>query len=156
TGLKARGVSETVDPSASSQGFIGVVIHEIGHQFGAQHTFNANALGSCIGNRSGGNAYEPASGSTIMSYAGICGADNLQNDSDLYFHTKSLEQMETYIASNAFAAPNQSTNTGNTIPTVNAGLDYTIPANTPFDLTASATDADGDSITYAWEQIDLG
>jgi hypothetical protein len=66
---KGEGASISSDPQGL--GWVNLVGHEIGHQFGAEHTFNADAFGSAIGNRSATNAYEPASGSTIMSYAGI-------------------------------------------------------------------------------------
>lgn len=46
--------------------------------------------------------------------------------------------------------------TGNTAPVVNVFPSYTIPVRTPFALTGSATDADGDTITYMWEQNDRG
>ncbi|MEL6944650.1 MAG: T9SS type A sorting domain-containing protein, partial [Bacteroidota bacterium] len=48
--------------------------------------------------------------------------------------------------------------TGNTPPEVS--IPYPngmhIPLNTPFELTAIATDADGDRLTYSWEQLDTG
>src|SRR5690606_24651404 len=39
-------------------------------------------------------------------------------------------------------------------PTVDAGPDYTVPVRTPFILTGSGADADGDAITFTWEQVD--
>src|SRR3954471_14175539 len=48
------------------------------------------------------------------------------------------------------------TSTGDATPDVNAGSDYTIPLQTPFALTGSATDADDASLLYSWEQNDRG
>jgi uncharacterized repeat protein (TIGR01451 family) len=49
------------------------------------------------------------------------------------------------------------TATGNTAPAI-ASLPpaYTIPVRTPFALTGSASDVDGDALTYMWEQNDRG
>src|SRR5204863_10087924 len=41
-------------------------------------------------------------------------------------------------------------------PTVSAGANYTIPRQTPFQLTAAGSDTDGDMLTFCWEQRDLG
>ena len=46
--------------------------------------------------------------------------------------------------------------TGNAIPVVDAGPDYTIPLRTPFVLTGSATDANDPTLIYSWEQNDRG
>ncbi|RSZ60569.1 hypothetical protein HF313_19660 [Massilia atriviolacea] len=46
--------------------------------------------------------------------------------------------------------------TGNNAPVVTVPASYTIPVRTPFALTGSASDADGDPLTYMWEQNDRG
>lgn len=150
---KGEGASISSNPQGPD--WVKLVGHEFGHQFNAEHTFNANAFASAAGNRAAGSAYEPASGTTLMSYAGISGADDLQNDPDGYFHAASFEAIQTYIG--ASAPPNSLTASGNSIPSVLGGSDYTIPAGTPFELTAVGSDSDsGDTLTYTWEQLDLG
>ncbi|MCB1627968.1 MAG: hypothetical protein KDI48_09565, partial [Xanthomonadales bacterium] len=44
----------------------------------------------------------------------------------------------------------------NSPPVVSAPAAFTIPQLTPFELVASATDGDGDTLSYIWEQFDLG
>jgi hypothetical protein len=114
----------------------------LGHQFGGNHTFSHSNEGTGVN-------MEPGSGSTIMGYAGITGQD-IQAHSDSFFHAVSIQQITDNIK--AKTCPT-STNTGNAIPTANAGSDYTIPKGTPFMLTGSGTDANGDALTYIWEQM---
>ncbi|OIQ23435.1 reprolysin-like metallopeptidase [Lacinutrix sp. MedPE-SW] len=156
TGFKAGGVTGLPAPTGDAFD-VDYVCHEMGHQYGGPHTFNGNAPGSsCLTQRTASNAYEPGSGSTIMAYAGICAPQNVQNNSDDYFHQKSLDEIFDNIT-NGNSQCATLTATGNAAPTSNAGTDYTIPASTPYKLTGSSTDADGISThTYTWEEYDLG
>ena len=124
---------------------IDYVAHEMGHQFGGNHTFTHSNEGS-------GVQMEPGSGSTIMGYAGITALD-VQPHSDPFFHAVSIQQVTNYIKTTTCQT---TTLTGNAVPTASAGLDYTIPKSTPFMLTGTGSDANGDLITYQWEEMDNG
>lgn len=152
---KAQGVTGLANPIGDPYD-VDFVAHEFGHQFGAPHTFNGNA-GNCSGNnRASSNAYEVGSGTTIMGYAGICGAQNVQLNSDAYFHQKSIQMILDNVTS-GISTCGAETTLANSTPVADAGPDYTIPISTPFRLAGSSSDPDGtDSHSYTWEQYDLG
>ena len=124
---------------------IDFVAHELGHQFGGNHTFNHSSEGNGVAQM------EPGSGSTIMGYAGITGATDVQAHSDPYFHAVSIDQITTHAKSRTCDVESA---TGNAIPVVNAGANLTLPIGTAFKLDGSATDGNGDTLTYCWEQYD--
>ncbi len=151
TNSKARGVSGLFVPKFDGF-YIGVIAHEVGHQFSASHSFN-----KCI-NENAGTGWEPGSGSTIMSYAGSCGQNAMQNNSDPYYHGGSLGQMKSFVRSGAGAQCGTSIPTDNEDPILM--VDYPkgihIPISTPFILEATAQDPNADDLTYCWEGIDTG
>ena len=151
--------SATGQPDPVGDGFdINYVAHEMGHEFGADHPFNDNMTGSCSGNAVQNLAFEPGSGTTIMAYAGICTPDDLQPNSDAYFHTINLLQINNFITTTgdvcAAHAPSLNLPVGIDSFTAN----YSIPCLTPFELTAPiAHDSTADTLTtYCWDQWNLG
>ena len=153
---KAGGVTGSNTPSGDAFN-IDYVAHEIGHQLGASHTFNGQQLNCTAGNREANSAVEPGSGSSIMGYAGICGIDNLQSHSDAYFHSTSITQIFNHTRHNSSGSScGTSYESTNNKPVVDAGRDYTIPAETSFVLTGITQDADEDPLIHSWEQIDTG
>ncbi len=146
---KAGGV--TGGPAPVGDPFdIDYVAHEMGHQYGANHTQNNNCQ------RNANTAFEPGSAATIMGYAGIC-SPNLQNNSDDYFHIGSMVEISNFIAGSGNNCA-VSVSNGNEKPVITSFPTggFTIPINTPFKLTGAATDVDNTSITYCWEEYDLG
>ncbi len=142
-GSKGSGYTTSTNPIGDTFD-VDYVAHEFGHQFGANHTFTHSSEGAGVAQM------EPGSGSTIMSYAGITGATDVQPNVDPYFHAISIDQITTHAKSRTCDVE---TATGNNIPVVNAGANITLPIGTPFFLSGSATDGDGaDVLTYCWEQ----
>ncbi|MBC7884485.1 MAG: T9SS type A sorting domain-containing protein [Saprospiraceae bacterium] len=144
---KAEGVTGSAAPIGDPFD-IDYVAHEMGHQFGANHTQN----NSC--QRNGNTAIEPGSASSIMGYAGICDP-NVQNNSDDHFHAVSLAEIANFVVAGSGNGCAVKTDIDNLKPEVNVSKSsYTIPKSTAFQLTAEGTDPDGDLLTYCWEQVD--
>ncbi len=147
TNRKARGVTGLGNPTGDPF-WVDYVAHEMGHQFGGNHTQNNDC------NRNQSTAMEPGSASTIMGYAGIC-SPNVQNNSDDYFHSISLEEVANFVVGgNGDCA--ETISIENSAPELEPlfGNGIVLPISTPFELMAVATDADNDAITYCWEQKD--
>ncbi|NNF18427.1 MAG: proprotein convertase P, partial [Flavobacteriaceae bacterium] len=123
------------------------VSHELGHQFGANHTWSFESEGTLV-------QAEPGSGTTIMGYAGIVAGNNVQGNGDDYFHYYSILQITNYLKTVSCGVL---TSLANNPPVITSNGDYVIPRSTAFVLTGNATDPDmNDVLTYAWEQIDNG
>ncbi len=160
--MNYRAQAYTGTPNPDSDVFyIDFVAHELGHQLNASHSFNGTTS-NCSGiNRNPDTAMEPGSGSTIMSYAGICGDEDLQSHSDATFHAVSIQEMQEFITLGNGRLCGSLVSTGNSAPQVDAGASgedgpYVLPIGTPFRLTGQAQDAEGDPLSYQWDEMDAG
>ncbi|SHI35416.1 zinc-dependent metalloprotease [Flavobacterium terrae] len=146
TGVGAgKGSGYTTSTAPIGDNFdIDFVAHEMGHQFGANHTFTFSGENNTVN-------VEPGSGSSIMGYAGITGAYDVQPHSDDYFTYRSINQVQTNMTTKTCQT---TTNVANLPPVVTPGANLTLPIGTPFYLTGSITDPNGNPVTYCWEQND--
>ena len=152
---KAKGVTKIGGTPFAQIFFDQALFHEMGHQFGMNHSYNST-IPVCT-TRNQPTSMEPGAGATIMSYGFTCDADDYFNSTTsgpiLIFHTVNYSEMVTYMTGNVCGT---TTSTSNNVPVVPQPSNYTIPKSTPFALTGSATDADGDALTYGWEGMTTG
>lgn len=153
---KAGGASSWFTPN--DEKFYLTTAHEMCHQLSGTHTFS-----SCPPNAdatSDGTAFEPGSGTTIMSYAGACGTNNnIQNMEEAYYHIASILQVQNFKTQGGGAQCGQLMDTDNSTPTASTEmqpLGLYLPISTPFVLSGTGSDPEGDALTYCWEQYDLG
>jgi len=142
---KGSGFTSPSDNVPEGDSFdVDYVAHEMGHQLGANHTFSYE-------NESTSVQVEPGSGTTIMGYAGVAKPTslNIQDNSDPYFTYRSILQIQNNLATKTCPV---STLITNSPPVVNAGLDFTVPSGTAYILKGTASDVNGDTLTYCWEQ----
>ena len=155
TQFKGRGCSAWYGPPYGDE-FFAIVGQEIGHQWRSGHTFNQCGADSQFNYES---ACEPGSGSTIMSYNGACGSNNIGGGGTaLFYHACSIAEIRRFYEFEEGATCGSIQTTTNTAPmatTPYAPVTF-IPISTPFELTGSAVDPDGDAMTYSWDEIDLG
>ncbi len=143
-----KGSAFSSGPNLASDDFYMIFAHELGHQLGTDHVQSSS---SCRSTFEWDTAVEPGSGSTIMSYAGIC-SPNVQSGLDSYFNYVNIRDV---IEVTSLRGCGELISTGNNTPTVNAGSNYTIPKSTPFILEGTADDVDNNSnLSYCWEQND--
>ncbi|MFZ9660780.1 MAG: reprolysin-like metallopeptidase, partial [Chitinophagaceae bacterium] len=145
-GKKGSGITSPADAIPQGDNFdIDYVVHEVGHQLGANHTFSMSNEGT-------GQNKEVGSGITIMGYAGITSQDVSNHSIDI-FHATSIAQITSNLSGKTCPVTTDVT-ANNVAPVVGALSNYTIPISTPFALTGSATDAKGGTLTFCWEQND--
>ena len=158
---KAKGATLEGNPNSYDQPFFDhALFHEVGHQFNMEHSYNSKQ-GICD-TRNLDTSVEPGAGASLMSYGFTCGSDDyIQNNTTgaeivKFFHSTNYSQAILCMTSSNASTCGTSVATGNTPPTVTMPTNYTIPKSTPFELVGTATDPNGDALTYSWEGMNIG
>ncbi|MBB3227887.1 hypothetical protein FHW69_002519 [Luteibacter sp. Sphag1AF] len=153
---KAAGMTGSPKPVGDAF-HVDFVAHELGHQLGAPHTYSVCGSSGNYANISMERRFEPGSGSTIMAYAGLCGENDLQANSDPFFHIASIDAINAWMASAGGACASTRSKSTRTPFLQPAAPEPFIPAHTPFYLSEIASFADPlATLTYAWDQVDVG
>ncbi|MFI0427693.1 MAG: reprolysin-like metallopeptidase, partial [Flavobacterium sp.] len=145
-GSKGSGITSPADAIPQGDNFdVDYVAHELGHQFGGNHTFSFSTENNAVN-------MEPGSGVAIMGYAGITGATDVAAHSIAIFHAGSIQQVTNNIKGKTCQT---NIAIANAVPVPSAVATKTLPIGTAFKLVGTATDANaGDVLTYCWEQVD--
>lgn len=153
---KARGSSAGFTPFGYGQSFVRTAVHEVGHQLSAGHTWN-QCSEDAAAQRAGSSAFEPGSGTTLMSYAGSCGSNNVGSRED-YYHAGTIMQIRNYTTQGVGATCGTVETVANNTPEATSLVPDSLylPISTPFELQGLGTDADGDVLSFVWEQMDAG
>lgn len=150
-GYQSKGASGT--SRSTTVLWLDYVVHEIGHQMGAEHNFSSQECGASWDSY----RFEPGQGSSIMSYAALCGY-GYTNETSPYFHLGSLQKIVSTLTDGVRYTCRDANRivVGNNLnsPVVSAKSNITIPKQTPFILVGDITDADNDTVSYQWEQFD--
>lgn len=121
--------------------------HELGHQLGGRHTQSANCQIE--------SPVEVGSGTTIMGYSGACGINNVQPESDAFFHSQSIEQIFDRLSNIGDDCGVEVSQLTNALPMLPEFTNYVVPVGLPLYLDAVVTDQNPqDVLTYSWEQYD--
>ena len=149
---KGSGITSPANGVPAGDSFdVDFVVHEMGHQMGARHTFTYGGAGTS-GEDNTVNV-EPGSGVTIMGYAGISNdnasatpiTDVLPNSLPIFAY-KSIKQIQDNMEPKTCPVSTAITN-GLTVSV--PATSYTIPKGTAFILTGT-----GNASSYVWEQND--
>lgn len=170
TGSGIAGLGVTCSNSFKARGWSGcggnyptwfwmdIFAHEVGHQLGATHCYYGTSANCGFGNRSVGDGVEPGSGNSLMSYEKNCFSYGSCTDQNItpyagfnYLHGYSIDQIQDYLSTESCYAISSISNSA---PVISMPSNFTIPKGTPFVLSATATDADGDALLLGWEEID--
>lgn len=151
--IKGSGCTIHVAPTGDPFN-VDYVSHEMGHQCGGMHSFYSTDPG-CQGPMVDDRAFEPGSGSSIMSYAGICPANsnNVQMNADPYFHVASLKDVKAIVEGTNCSAISANSVVKET--TALALADVSLPKATTFVLIGAGSAGTGaPSHQNVWEQVD--
>ncbi|GBG25682.1 Importin subunit alpha [Hondaea fermentalgiana] len=129
---------------------IDYVAHEMGHQMGMNHVFRDCNGGN--GQRVRSAAVEPGSGSTIMSYAGLCSNTNARTSALPIFNPKSIEVARKLINKKSCGSE---ISTSRSSPIVSVPATCDVPVGQSFVLEGASETTDGSSF-FQWTRVDNG